>query len=179
MDSPRDVLVVKNELESLGVIVKEIELGTAAYINSPNLDLKKVKEAIEGLGFGVLEKSEREFADSIKFFLGIYLEKLGACAQLPRLSVFLENQMGMPYSSISKRFRKIENQTVEKYFIRLKMGRVKSLLQSTDMSIKDISSALNYSNPRSLARKFREVTGLSLHHFRNKNFGFYNMASGF
>lgn len=179
MDSPRDVLLVKNELESLGINVKEIELGTAAYINSPNIELNKVKEALESIGYRVLQKKEKEFTDSVKFFLGMYLEKLGACVKMPLLSRFLENQMGIAYSTISKRFRKIENRTVEKYFIRLKIKRVKSLIQSTDMSIKDISQALNYNSPRSLARKFREETGFSLYDFKNKNLGFYGMASAY
>lgn len=179
MDSPRDVLLVKDALESLGVKVKEIEIGTAAYINTSEVDSKEVKKALENIGYRVLQKNEKEFADNVKMFLEIYLDKLSACIPMPILSQFLENQMGWAYSTISKRFRKIENITIEKYFIRLKMGKVKTLLQSTDLSIKDISLRLNYSNPRSLARKFREVTGFSLYDFKNNNLIFYRLASGF
>lgn len=179
MDSPRDVLLVKDALESLGVKVKEIEMGTAAYINTSNVNLKEVKEALENIGYRVLQKNEKEFADNVKLFLGIYLDKLGACIPMPILSQFLENQMGLAYSTISKRFRKIENKTIEKYFIGLKIGKVKTLVHSTDLSIKDISLRLNYSNPRSLARKFREVTGFSLYDLKNNNLAFYRLVSGF
>lgn len=179
MDSPRDILLVSQELEQIGVRVKEIELGTASFINSTNLDLKEIEKALGKVGYKVLQKQDKEFAENVKLLLGKYIDNLGASVQTPLLSDFLEEQMGQAYSTISKRFRKIEDKTIEKYFISLKMGKVKSLLNSTDLSIKDISTQLNYSNPRSLARKFREVTGYSLYDFKKKNKIHYRMASGF
>ena len=177
MESPRDIMLVSQELESLGVRVKSIELGTAAYINLQDRSKETIERALKGIGYRVVEKSEKEFADNVKLFIGMYLEKIGACMQVPLLSSFLEEQMGVAYATISKRFRKIENLPVGKYFIRLKMGKVKNMLQSTDMSIKDISACLNYSNPRSLARKFREETGFSLNDFKSRNLMMFRMAS--
>ena len=169
MDTPRDIMLVSQELERLGVRVKGVELGTAAYISSPDKSTGQIEKALKDLGYRVVEKSEKEFVDNVKLFLRVYLEKLGACMQVPLLSQFLEEQMGIAYSTISKRFRKIEERPIGKYFIRLKIGMVKNMLQSTDMSVQDISARMNYSNPRSLARKFREETGFSVYDFKNKN----------
>ena len=179
MDSPRDIMRVSQELERLGVRVKGVELGTAAFINSTDVELEQVEKALQDVGYRVLQKNEKEFADNVKLFSGIYLERLCACVEMPLLSYFLEKQVGLAYSTISKRFRKIEGWTIEKYFTRLKIEKVKSLLQSTDMSIKDVALLMKYRSPGSLAKKFREVTGFSLYDFKNKNVFLYRMASGY
>ena len=179
MDSPRDIMLVSKALERLGLRVKGVELGTAAFIASSDVELKQVEKALKEVGYRVLQKSEKEFADNVKLLLGMYLEKLIACVPMPLLSHFLEEQMGIAYPAISKRFRRIEDKTIEKYFSGLKIGKVKSMLQFTDMSIKDISLRMNYSNPRSLARKFRKETGFSLHDFKKKNLMQFRLAAGF
>lgn len=165
MSTPRDVLLVSHELEGLGLQVKEIEIGTAAFLNRGDVSSQELEEALKRLGFQLLQKKDKLFIEEVKRLLNDYLENLYKRLDLPLMSVFLEKQMEMVYATISKRFRKIERRTIENYFISLKAEKVKSLLQTDDLSLQEIAFRLNYRSPRSLARMFRETTGLSIRDF--------------
>lgn len=166
MLTPRDVLLVSHELEGLGLQVKEIEIGTAAFLNPGHVSSQDLEAALKGLGFQVLQKEDKLFMEQLKGLLDEYLANLYGRLDLPLLSVYLEKQMGIVYGAISKRFRKIERRTIENYFIALKVEKVKNLLQTTDLALEDIALRLNYRNPRSLARLFKETTGHSIREFR-------------
>lgn len=180
MISPRDILSVSNELERLGMQVKEIELGTACFLSPGQIGQEELAKALMNIGYRLLQKEEKEFSEQVRLLLAEYLDQL--CQhkdQVPLMSEFLEARMGVPYSSISKRFRKIEERTVENYLIFLKISKAKKLINSTDLDIPAIARCLNYSSPSSLARMFREVTGYSVYDLKNKEKTGYRMASGF
>lgn len=178
MLTPRDILSVNNELERLGLKVKSIELGTAAFINIVSLKKEELAKALKNIGYNVLEKSEKEFIDQVKHWINTYLEKLYTNIELPLLSDFLEDHMAIPYSRISKQFRKMEKRTIENYYIGLKVDKVKSLINTTDLSIKDIALRMKYSGPQTLAKTFKETTGLSIYQYKNKDLPGYLMAYG-
>lgn len=178
MFTPRDILSVNNELERLGLKVKGIELGTAAFINTVNLTKEKLVKALEEIGYLVLEKSEKEFVDQVKHCIGAYLDKLYTNIEVPLLSDFLEGQMAMPYGRISKQFRKMERRTIENYFICLKVEKVKRLINTTDLSIRDIALRMKYSGPQTLAKTFKETTGLSIYQYKKKEHPGFLMAYG-
>lgn len=169
MTTPRDVLLVSSALESLGLHVQEIEVGTAAFLSSGDISFKELEGTLSQLGFRLLHKKDKLFLEQVKSLLEEYLDKLSEYLDLPLLSVYLEKQMEMGYATLSKRFRKIEDRTIENYFIKLKTEKVKSLLQTTDLSIEEIALRLKYKNPRSLARMFRYSTGLSLKKFKTES----------
>lgn len=178
MLTTRDILAVSNTLEQLGLKVREIELGTAAFINTTNQDTEALAKALAAIGYRLLQKDEKDFVDQVKFWVEDYLGKRYANTEQSLLSDFLEGNMAMPYSRISKRFRKIENRTIENYFIGLKVEKVKNLINTTDLSIKDIASRMNYSGPQSLAKAFKGTTGLSIYHYKNKDHPGYLLAYG-
>ena len=176
MRTPRDILLVSHELERLGLRVKEIELGTAAVINSVNLRAQDLVLAMEKIGFRVLQKQEKDLIEEVKFLVDAYLDSLNGKSEVPLLSDFLEERMKKPYVAISRRFRKIEGSTIENLFIRLKMERVKYLLNYSDLSIEEIAHRLNYSSARSLARTFKLTSGFPVNDFRNKEKMAYMMS---
>ncbi len=180
MISPRDILSVRNELERLGMRVKEIELGTASIMSSSDIDQKEMEKALKDIGYRVLQKEEKEFAEKVKNLLSEYLDLLRRDKeQVPLMSGFLESGMGMTYSTISKRFRKIEERTIENYLISLKVDKIKRLINSTNMSMDEIAQSLNYSSSKTMARLFRETTGFSVYDLKNREKAAYRMASGF
>ncbi len=176
MLTPRDVLLVSNELESLGLQVKEIEVGTAAFVNNGNVSAQELEEALKRLGFQVLQKRDKLFIEQVKSLLNDYLANLYKRLDLPVLSVYLEQKMSMVYTTISKRFSKIERRTLENYFIGLKAAKVKDLLQSSDLSLEEIAFRLNYRSPRSLSRMFKDTTGLSIKDFKRRDRPGYLLA---
>ena len=68
---------------------------------------------------------------------------------------------------LSKIFSKKENITIEKYFIKLKVERVKELIQLQQHAFSDIAYLLDYSSVNHLSRQFKNVTGLSMTDYKN------------
>lgn len=178
MATPRDVLLVSEELESLGLQVKEVEVGTAAFLSAGQVSGRKLEEALHRIGYQVLQKKDKLFIEQLKSLLQEYLSKLHSSLDLPLLSVFLEKQLKMTYPTLSKRFRKIERRTIENYFIGMKANKVKSLLQTTDLSLEEVALRLNYRDSRSLARMFKEATGVSVYDFRKGDRAGHLLPSG-
>ena len=52
--------------------------------------------------------------------------------------------------------------TIEKYFIKLKIEKVKELIQLKRHSFSDIGHLLDYSSVNHLSRQFKEVEGMSM-----------------
>lgn len=180
MDSTRDILLVSRELERLGFQVKGVTLGAASFLSSGAFDQQGLMNALNNLGYRVLGKEEKDFAEQVKKELAGYLQLLSKTkAHVPLMSAFLEAKMGVAYASISKRFRRIEERTIENYLISLKVKKIKKLIHSTNLSMEEIAHCLNYSSSRSLARVFREATGFSVHDLKNKRKEDHRLAAGF
>ena len=75
--------------------------------------------------------------------------------------------MSIEYSKISKIFSFNESITIEKYFIKLKIEKVKELIQLQENNFTEISQLLDYSNVNHLSRLFKNETGMSLTEYKN------------
>ena len=64
-------------------------------------------------------------------------------------------------------FHVTEHITVEKYFIKLKVEKVKELIQLQENNFTEISQLLDYSNVNHLSRLFKSETGMSLTNYKN------------
>lgn len=90
------------------------------------------------------------------------------------LSSFLSDKMNSDYSKISKIFSITEKITIEKYFIKLKIEKVKELIQSQEYNFTEISQLLDYNNMNYLSRQFKNETGMSLTEYKGLNEGIRN-----
>ena len=79
----------------------------------------------------------------------------------------MESKLNLEYSKISKIFSVTEHITIEKYFIKLKIERVKELIQLQEGNFTEISQLLDYSNVNHLSRLFKSETGMSLTNYKN------------
>lgn len=68
---------------------------------------------------------------------------------------------------MSRLFSANENITIEKYFIKLKIEKVKELIQLKQLSFSDIGYVLDYSSVNHLSRQFKEVMGMSMTDYKN------------
>jgi AraC-like DNA-binding protein len=70
--------------------------------------------------------------------------------------------MHQDYSKVSKVFSLTEGMTIEKYFIKLKIEKVKELIEAQEKNFTEISQFLDYSNINHLSKQFKIETGMSL-----------------
>jgi len=168
----RCVKVVRNELNEAGVEVKQVELGRVLYESISKVeDVKKLDKVLIENGFERLESSDRILVEKVKLSLIRLLGKLPV-EKTGTLSSYLSGEIEYDYARLSRIFSYTENTTVEKYFIKLKIEKVKELIQSREFNFTEISQLLDYSNVNHLSRQFKSETGMNLTDYKsiNKNF---------
>ena len=82
------------------------------------------------------------------------------------LSEYLQSNILMEYSSLSKLFSEVEGITIEKYHILQKVEKVKELLVYDELSLGEIADQLHYSSSAYMSNQFKKVTGLTPGQFK-------------
>ena len=166
----RCIKVLRTELDAMGFELLEVELGKLKLeFDEKNYDA--LVEILEKDGFSLIESPEMQLSEKVKIEL-IHLTRKLPLELDKKLSTYLESKLNYEYSKISKVFSYTEGITIEKYFIKLKIEKVKELIQTREQNFTEISQMLNYSNVNHLSRQFKNETGMSLSEYKSqqKNF---------
>lgn len=166
MVCPRCIRVVREDLEKLGAEVKHVELGKAE-IDTRGLSTEKIREVLEASGFELLQDKESRIIEKAKLKLLKLLDREDQLHTM-KMSEYLARELGMSYSQLSKLFSRHEGLTLEKFFIGLKIQKVKELLKYDQLSLEQIAFRLHYSSAAHLSRQFKANTGLTASEFRKK-----------
>lgn len=84
-----------------------------------------------------------------------------------KTSEHLATKLHREYKTLSRMFSENENTTIEKYFIKLKVEKVKELIQLRQHTFSDIANLLDYSSVNHLSRQFKNKTGISMTDYKN------------
>lgn len=162
----RCIMVVQNELEKLGLPVKQVELGEVALERDINASEKEnIIAALSPLGFEVIDDKKSRIIEKIKTtIIDLVHHQDGSMQQ--NLSDVLRSKLHHDYHHLSKLFSEVEGTTIEKYFIAQKIEKVKELLVYDELSLSEIAHRLNYSSVAYLSNQFKKITGLTPSHFR-------------
>lgn len=167
----RCLKVIKQELEELEIKVTSIELGELVIDDSnSNHDdiIFQIEKVLHSNNFEIIHSSEEILVEKIKHFLINRIEELPLNSSI-KLSESLTQGLNHEYKSLSKLFSSLEKITIEKYFIRLKIEKVKELIQLQQHTFSEISYLLNYTNVNHLSRQFKEIVGKSMTEYKKSN----------
>ena len=153
----RCIMTVKNILISLDIPFDAVTLGKK---------MTAFNEELKIFGFEILTQKEAVIVERIKTVLLQLIEDQELKKKEQNISAILSESIGMNYSKISKLFSSKESKTIERYFIELKIEKVKELIRYEELSVSEISYELGYSTPQHLSRQFRQVTGMSSSEFK-------------
>ena len=158
----RCVLVIKNTLKALGYPKASVSMGEIDFSDQvlSEQDIAQIKKAIEPPGFELVSTRKQMLIEQIKFSLIQLTDGRQSLADT-KLSDYLSARLRQDYSSLSHLFSSIEGITIEKYFIHLKVERVKELLVYDELSQSEIAYRLDYSSPAHLSSQFKQVTGMT------------------
>tara|TARA_R110002049_G_scaffold26721_6_gene92828 strand:+ start:79 stop:645 length:567 start_codon:yes stop_codon:yes gene_type:complete len=161
----RCIKVLKDELEKQNIELLKIELGYLQLNITNDDEIETLKEIVESNGFLLITSAEEKLTEKVKTIL---IEKL---QQLPlnlstNLSSYLAEHLGFEYSKISKIFSTTEGKTIEKYFIKLKIEKVKELIQAKQNNFTEMAQLLDYSHINHLSGQFKSETGMSLSQYK-------------
>ena len=164
----RCIRIVREELRNIGLVVTSVSLGKATVENK-NVSLTEIKEVLLRNGFDLIEDKNLALVEEVKTLL---IEKINGEGDLMKfkLSVYLEQQLNKKYSFISRVFSRVKGKTIERYFIELKIEKVKELIDYNELSFSEIAFRLGYSALQHLSSQFKRMTGISMSAYReNKN----------
>lgn len=163
----RCIMTVRQVLEDLDYKVDSVSLGTAEIQEDPDRSqLKEIDQELRDKGFELIKESSEALTEEIKAHLIDYLKYIEDNDRPKKLSEFLSDRLHHNYSYLSNHFSAKENLTIERYFIHLKVERVKELLTYEEMTLSEIAWKLNYSSVQYLSNQFKKVTGETVSAFR-------------
>ena len=158
----RCILVVKQQVENLGLTVTEIKLGTVAVTPDPNTDqLKSLSNTFQQLGFELIDKEKDQLVEQIKTQVIALVHYSDLSAVHQSLMSIIAERLKKEYTYLSRQFSEAEGITIEKYMIQQKVEKVKELLEYGELNLNEIAYKMGYSSGAHLSTQFKSVTGLA------------------
>ncbi|MDC6388917.1 AraC family transcriptional regulator [Maribacter sp. PR1] len=165
----RCLKVIKHELEEINIEVLSLELGKLTVRSIKKIDKEidsKVTDVLHSNGFEIAQSEEEMLVEEVKITLIALIKELPMHLK-EKTSEHLASTLHRDYKILSKLFSKKEHTTIEKYFIKLKIERVKELIQLQQYTFSDIAYMLDYSSVNHLSRQFKNITGISMTDYKN------------
>lgn len=166
MVSIRCKMVVKSELEKMGIDYKTLDLGYVETVNDLNANtLLQLKKALQQAGLELMDDQKAILIEKIK---KVIIEMVHYSDSLPKVkySDYIGEKLGQDYTHLAKIFSEVKGITIEHYIIAHKIERVKELLLYDELNLTQISYMLNYSSVSHLSQQFKKVTGLTPSFFK-------------
>ena len=159
-------MVVKSELEKLGLQLLAVDLGEVETVEPITAQQKSdIAEHLKSFGFELIDDKKSRVIDKIKTLIIELVHQQNAQLNI-NLSDYLSNKLTQDYSSLSNLFSEVEDTTIEKYFIHQKIEKVKELLLYDELTLSEIAFQMNYSSVAYLSNQFKKVTGFSPSHYK-------------
>ena len=161
MVSNRCKMIVKSELEKLGLQFKTINLGEVEITddlseenkNLLNINLKKS-------GLSLIEDKKGILVEKIKNSI-IELVHYSENQLSINFSDYLSQKLNYDYTYLANLFSEHQNITIEHYFLSHKIEQVKELLIYDELNITEIADRMHYSSVAHLSNQFKKMTGLT------------------
>jgi len=159
-------MVVGIELESLGFKVKSINLGEVEILKDPT-EAEKILlgNKLREFGFELMDDKNSRMIEKIKNLIVELVHYPEEKIKI-NLSEYLESQLHKDHTYLSNLFSESQGFTIEKFFIRNKIERVKELLVYDELTLSEIAYRMGYSSVAYLSSQFKKVTGLTPGHFK-------------
>lgn len=163
----RCIKVVKEEIEKLNYLVKEISLGEVVIESGNGIDVNRIKEVLEKNGFELIDDKNSRLVEKIKLTIINKIRELGE-GKISKVDFVREitEETHLSYQYISTLFSSHEGITIEKFIILQKIEKVKELLVYDELTISEISYRLDYSSVQHLSNQFKKITGLTPSYFK-------------
>lgn len=159
-------MVVKSELEKLGLNPLTVELGEVELVEAPTSEqLEAISNVMHPLGFALIDNKRSQIIERIKSLI-INLVHYQTAQLKTNLSDYLSEQLNLDYTYISNLFTTVAGTTIEQYYITQRIERVKELLIYDELSLSEIAYNLNYSSVAYLSNQFKKVTGFTPTYFK-------------
>jgi AraC-like DNA-binding protein len=160
-------MVVKSELEKLGLRYTTVELGEVEIPdNIPKDKLESLSLALKLTGLELMEDNKKILVEKIKTLI-IELIHYSEEQIKINLSDYLSEKLNHNYTYLSNLFSEVKGTTIEQFYLANKIEKVKELLVYDELNLTEIAWKLHYSSVSHLSNQFKKMTGLTPSHFKN------------
>ncbi len=159
-------MVVKSELERLGLHYASVELGEAEIIEEISTEqLRRLDVGLKKTGLELMDDKKSILVEKIKTTIIELVHYTDEQIKV-NLSDFLSEKLGYDYTYLANLFSEVRGITIEKFFLSHKIEKVKELLVYDELNLTEIAHRLHYSSVAHLSNQFKKKTGLTPSHFK-------------
>ena len=163
----RCIMAVRQQLENIGLIYKNVQLGQVELASDPEPEqLVLLRKSLQNSGFELLDDKKSKLVERIKTTIVSMIQGYSEDEFNKKISASLEEKLLMDYHYLSTLFSSIEGVTIEKYVILQRIEKVKELLMYDELSLSEISFQMGYSSVQHLSQQFKKITGLTPSQFK-------------
>ncbi|MGA9211839.1 helix-turn-helix domain-containing protein [Kaistella sp.] len=167
MVSLRCKMIVKQELQKIGLHCVNVELGTVE-IRETMTDLQKeqFRKNLQVYGLQLLDDRRNIIIEKIK---AIIIKMVHYSDEIPKVnySDYISEKLGYDYTYLANTFSEVKGITIQQYIILNKIERAKELLMYDELNLTEISYKLHYSSVAHLSNQFKKITGLTPTYFKS------------
>lgn len=161
MVSLRCKLLVKDEIERLGLHCLAIELGLAEILEDLTPEKRdELKINLLKSGLDLLDTKKSILIEKIK---NIIVEMIHYSDELPdkNYSDYISEKLNYDYTYLSNLFTEVKGITIQQFIINHKIEKVKELLLYDECNLTEIAFRLHYSSVAHLSNQFKKATGVT------------------
>ena len=166
MVSLRCKMLVKSELENLGIAYKTVDLGMVDTLYDIEYELvKKLKSNLLKSGLEILDDKKSILVEKIKSAIVELVHYTDEQIKV-NLSDYLSEKLDYDYTYLANLFSEVKGTTIEKFYLGHKIEKVKELIIYDELNISEIAHKMHYSSVAHLSNQFKKITGLTPSHFK-------------
>ena len=159
-------MVVKDELQKLGLRYVDVKIGEANIIEDPSPEqLTRLDIALRKAGLEIMDDKKSILVEKIKNVI-IDLVHYSDEEIKVNLSDYLSEKLNYDYTYLANLFSEVKGITIEKFYLAHKIEKVKELIVYDELTLSEIAYRLNYSSSAHLSNQFKKITGLTPSHFK-------------
>ena len=159
-------MIVKSELETLGLHYVKVDLGEAEIMEEISAkQLTALNLALKKSGLELMDDKKSILIEKIKNVI-VELVHYSEEPLNTNFSNYLASKLNYDYTYLSNLFSEVQGITIEHFMISHKIERVKELLVYDELTLSEIAYKLHYSSVAHLSKQFKKVTGLTPSHFK-------------
>ena len=160
-------MVVKSELEKLGLHYTSVELGEAEILENISKEQEdQLNNNLKMAGLELMDDKKSILVEKIKMIIVELVHYTDDQIKI-NLSDHLSQKLNYNYTYLANLFAEIKGTTIEKFYLTHKIEKVKELLVYNELNLTEIAYKLHYSSVAHLSNQFKKMTGLTPSHFKN------------
>lgn len=159
-------MVVKSEIERLGLHYTKVELGEAEIIEDiPREQMEELKAGLKKTGLVLMDDKKSILVEKIKTLIIEMVHYNDEQIKI-NLSDYLSDKLNHDYTYLANLFSEVKGTTIENFYLSHKIERVKELLVYDELNLTEIAWKLHYSSVAHLSNQFKKMTGLTPSSFK-------------